>query len=197
MRAMASWKYDVVIVGAGPAGITAAIALAKAGVPVLVIEASCFPARKTGRARSFRRNLAQSDVLGEEAVRHSAYERPVTKRGFYIYNGRLTRRPQLSESRHLRELLHRPAPDLRSLPRRTCEIFRRAYSRRKPPPTACSATRTTTSSAFTPTAAPSIYVLPRVPRRRRCVATRLQGRLRMRHRPRRAAFLQGIKEITV
>ena len=35
---MPSVKYDVVIVGAGPAGITAAIALAKANIPVLVIE---------------------------------------------------------------------------------------------------------------------------------------------------------------
>jgi electron transfer flavoprotein-quinone oxidoreductase len=85
---MASWKYDVVIVGAGPAGITAAIALAKADVPVLVIEAGAFPgAENWSGAVYFTENLAQPDVLGEEAVRHSAYERPVTKRGFYIYNG--------------------------------------------------------------------------------------------------------------
>jgi electron transfer flavoprotein-quinone oxidoreductase len=85
---MASWKYDVVIVGAGPAGITAAIALAKADVPVLVIEAGAFPgAENWSGAVYFTENLAQPDVLGEEAVRNSAYERPVTKRGFYIYNG--------------------------------------------------------------------------------------------------------------
>jgi electron transfer flavoprotein-quinone oxidoreductase len=85
---MASWKYGVVIVGAGPAGITAAIALAKAGVPVLVIEAGVFPgAENWSGAVYFTENLAQPDVLGEEAVRNSAYERPVTKRGFYIYNG--------------------------------------------------------------------------------------------------------------
>jgi electron transfer flavoprotein-quinone oxidoreductase len=85
---MASWKYDVVIVGAGPAGITAAIALAKADVPVLVIEAGVFPgAENWSGAVYFTENLAQPDVLGEEAVRNSAYERPVTKRGFYIYNG--------------------------------------------------------------------------------------------------------------
>jgi 2-polyprenyl-6-methoxyphenol hydroxylase-like FAD-dependent oxidoreductase len=36
---MVSWKYNVVIVGAGSAGIPAAIALAKADIPVLVIEA--------------------------------------------------------------------------------------------------------------------------------------------------------------
>ena len=85
---MASWKYDVVIVGAGPAGITAAIALAKADIPVLVIEAGAFPgAENWSGAVYFTENLAQPDVLGEEAVRNSACERPVTKRGFYIYNG--------------------------------------------------------------------------------------------------------------
>jgi len=65
---MASWKYDVVIVGAGPAGITAAIALAKADVPVLVIEAGAVPARRIGRARSTYREPRAADVLGEEAV---------------------------------------------------------------------------------------------------------------------------------
>ena len=85
---MASWKYDVVIVGAGPAGITAAIALAKASIPVLVIEAGVFPgAENWSGAVYFTENLAQPDVLGEQAIRESAYERPVTKRGFYIYNG--------------------------------------------------------------------------------------------------------------
>jgi electron transfer flavoprotein-quinone oxidoreductase len=85
---MASWKYDVIIVGAGPAGITAAIALAKAQIPVLVIEAGVFPgAENWSGAVYFTENLAQPDVLGEQAVRDSAYERPVTKRGFYIYNG--------------------------------------------------------------------------------------------------------------
>jgi electron transfer flavoprotein-quinone oxidoreductase len=85
---MVSWKYEVIIVGAGPAGITAAIALAKAQIPVLVIEAGVFPgAENWSGAVYFTENLAQPDVLGEQAVRDSAYERPVTKRGFYIYNG--------------------------------------------------------------------------------------------------------------
>src|SRR5258708_7751872 len=85
---MPSAKYDVVIVGAGPAGITAAIALAKANVPVLVIEGGVFPgAENWSGAVYFCENLAQPDVLGEEIVRQSAYERPVTKRGAYIYSG--------------------------------------------------------------------------------------------------------------
>jgi electron transfer flavoprotein-quinone oxidoreductase len=85
---MASVKYDVVIVGAGPAGITAAIALAKASVPVLVIECAVFPgAENWSGAVYYTENLAKPDVLGEQAVRDSAIERPVTKRGIHIYNG--------------------------------------------------------------------------------------------------------------
>src|ERR1039457_3990851 len=69
---MASWKYDVIIGGAGPAGITAAIALAKAQIPVLVIEAGVFPgAENWSGAVYFTENLAQPDVLGEQAVRDS------------------------------------------------------------------------------------------------------------------------------
>ncbi|MBE0651524.1 MAG: FAD-dependent oxidoreductase [Bacteroidales bacterium] len=39
-------KYDVVVVGAGPAGLSAAIILAKAGVKVIVIERGKFPGAK-------------------------------------------------------------------------------------------------------------------------------------------------------
>ena len=39
-------KYDVVVVGAGPAGLSAAILLAKAGVKVIVIERGKFPGAK-------------------------------------------------------------------------------------------------------------------------------------------------------
>ncbi len=39
-------KYDVVVVGAGPAGLSAAIVLAKAGVRVMVIERGRFPGAK-------------------------------------------------------------------------------------------------------------------------------------------------------
>ncbi len=39
-------KYDVVVVGAGPAGLSAAIVLARAGVKVMVIERGKFPGAK-------------------------------------------------------------------------------------------------------------------------------------------------------
>ncbi len=88
MRPMSDGKYEVVIVGAGPAGITAAIALAKAEIPVLVLEAGAFPgAENWSGAVYFTENLAQPDVLGEDAIRQAAWERPVTQRGIHIYNG--------------------------------------------------------------------------------------------------------------
>lgn len=43
---MSDIKYDVVIVGAGPAGLSAAIVLAKAGVKVIVVERGRFPGSK-------------------------------------------------------------------------------------------------------------------------------------------------------
>lgn len=85
---MAEPQYDVIIVGAGPAGITAAITLAKANIPVLVLEGAVFPgAENWSGAVYFTEILAQPDVLGPQAVAAAAWERPVTKRGAYIYNG--------------------------------------------------------------------------------------------------------------
>lgn len=43
---MSDIKYDVAIVGAGPAGLSAAIVLAKAGVNVIVVERGRFPGAK-------------------------------------------------------------------------------------------------------------------------------------------------------
>lgn len=39
-------RYDITILGAGPAGITAAISLAKKGIPVLLIDKCSFPRQK-------------------------------------------------------------------------------------------------------------------------------------------------------
>ena len=61
---MASWKYDVVIVGARPAGITAAIALAKADIPVPVIEARLELYR---RGRAYRQSAGVTSPSNPQA----------------------------------------------------------------------------------------------------------------------------------
>jgi electron transfer flavoprotein-quinone oxidoreductase len=81
-------NFDVVIVGAGPAGITAAICLAKADFSVLVLEAGAFPgAENWSGAVYFAETLTRPDVLGLDEIERGAIERRVVKRGAYVYNG--------------------------------------------------------------------------------------------------------------
>jgi alkylation response protein AidB-like acyl-CoA dehydrogenase/flavin-dependent dehydrogenase/electron transfer flavoprotein alpha subunit/electron transfer flavoprotein alpha/beta subunit/ferredoxin-like protein FixX len=83
-----NFNWGAIIVGAGPAGITAAITLSKLQIPVLVIEAGVFAgAENWSGAVYFAENLAKDDVLGEKALAESAWERRVVKRGFFAYNG--------------------------------------------------------------------------------------------------------------
>ncbi|MHB8569441.1 MAG: FAD-dependent oxidoreductase [Metallibacterium sp.] len=56
--------YDAIIVGAGPAGSTAAILLAQAGWSVAVIEKSTFPRRKVCGECVAATNLSLLDRLG-------------------------------------------------------------------------------------------------------------------------------------
>jgi menaquinone-9 beta-reductase len=56
--------YDAIIVGAGPAGSTAAILLAQAGWSVALIEKQCFPRRKVCGECIAASNLPLLDALG-------------------------------------------------------------------------------------------------------------------------------------
>ncbi len=56
--------YDAIIIGAGPAGATAAILLAQAGWSVAVIEQHAFPRRKVCGERVAATNLTLLDMLG-------------------------------------------------------------------------------------------------------------------------------------
>src|SRR5262249_37057442 len=80
--------YDVVIVGAGAAGLTAAIGLARAGFSVVAIEAAPFPgAENWSGCVYFCENLADSAILGNDGVDALAWERRLVERGFFASDG--------------------------------------------------------------------------------------------------------------
>src|SRR5437868_8789795 len=85
---MTSANFDVVVVGAGAAGLTAAIGLARAGFAVAVVEAAAFPgAENWSGCVYFAENLAHPDVLGPDGVEALAWERRLVERGFFATDG--------------------------------------------------------------------------------------------------------------
>jgi alkylation response protein AidB-like acyl-CoA dehydrogenase/flavin-dependent dehydrogenase/electron transfer flavoprotein alpha/beta subunit/ferredoxin-like protein FixX len=85
---MTSPQFDVVIVGGGCAGMTAAIGLAKSGFSVAVVEAAAFPgAENWSGCVYFCENLIHPDILGPEGVAALAWERRLVERGFFATDG--------------------------------------------------------------------------------------------------------------
>jgi flavin-dependent dehydrogenase len=82
---MPSTQYDVVVVGVGCAGLTAAIALARAGFTVAVVEAA--PDGGNPGGVCFAENLAHPDVLGPEGVAALPWERRLVERGRFVTDG--------------------------------------------------------------------------------------------------------------
>ncbi len=81
---MASSQYDVVVVGAGCAGLTAALALAPAGFAVAVVEASP-DGNNSGVCCT--EGLAHPDVLGPEGAAALPWERRLVERGRFVTDG--------------------------------------------------------------------------------------------------------------
>jgi alkylation response protein AidB-like acyl-CoA dehydrogenase/flavin-dependent dehydrogenase/electron transfer flavoprotein alpha/beta subunit/ferredoxin-like protein FixX len=85
---MSSSQYDVLVVGAGAAGLTAAICLARGGFSVAVLEAAVFPgAENWSGCVYFCENLAHPDILGPQGVDALAWERRLVERGFFATDG--------------------------------------------------------------------------------------------------------------
>ena len=75
-----SARFDVVIVGAGPAGSAAAILLARAGWSVALVERQRFPRRKVCGECIAASNLALLDALGVGAEVERARRRRAAPR---------------------------------------------------------------------------------------------------------------------
>ena len=87
-NAPAGDHFDAIVIGAGPAGVTAAAALGRAGFSVLVCEAAIFPgAENWSGAVYFTENLEHEEAFGREAVEAAPYERRLIERGAFLYNG--------------------------------------------------------------------------------------------------------------
>lgn len=83
-----SSQFDVLIVGAGCAGLSAAIGLAKAGARTCVVEAAVYPgAENWSGCVYFCESLAHPELLGPEGVEALAWERRLVQRGAYLCNG--------------------------------------------------------------------------------------------------------------
>ncbi len=88
MATMSNSNYDVIIVGCGPAGVSAAIGLAQAEFSVLVLEGAPFPgAENWSGAIYFAENLAHPDLLGAKGVEDLPFERRIVRRGMLMSNG--------------------------------------------------------------------------------------------------------------
>jgi electron transfer flavoprotein-quinone oxidoreductase len=81
-------NFEIVVVGAGAAGLTAAIGLARAGFSVAVLEAASFPgAENWSGCVYFCENLAHPDILGPDGVEVLAWERRLVERGLFATDG--------------------------------------------------------------------------------------------------------------
>lgn len=85
---MSTKPFEVVIVGGGCAGLSAAIGLAKLGVPVAVVEAAVYPgAENWSGCVYFCENLVQPELLGRDGMAQLAWERRLVRRGAMVGNG--------------------------------------------------------------------------------------------------------------
>ncbi|MHB1567314.1 MAG: FAD-binding protein [Acidiferrobacter sp.] len=81
-------KPEVLIVGGGPAGLSAALRLAHAGVPVLVLEAGEFAGAENWSGGVYHAEpLLRDDVLGAALWAQAPKERRIVSRALFVHDG--------------------------------------------------------------------------------------------------------------
>ena len=108
-------RFDVIVVGGGPAGITAATALAKQGFSVLVCEAAVYPgAENWSGAVYFAENLEADDAFGKQAIEEGPFERRLIAWVFSLQRP-LDARRYIARPFGVPLVFHRSAPGFRPL----------------------------------------------------------------------------------
>ncbi len=108
-------QYDVVVVGAGCAGLTAAIGLARAGFAVAVVEAApMLGGANEHRRRLLRREPGSARHPRTRGRRGAGLGAPADRARQLRHRWTTPRRQHLPRSRGFSPLLHRPAIALRS-----------------------------------------------------------------------------------
>ncbi len=80
-------QYDVVVVGAGCAGLTAALGLVRAGFSVVVVEAADSAGGGLLGGVCYAENLLQPEILGADDTEALAWERRLIERGIFATDG--------------------------------------------------------------------------------------------------------------
>jgi flavin-dependent dehydrogenase len=85
---MAFSSFDVVVVGGGCAGLTAAVGLARAGFAVAVVEAAEIGVYGSLGSVLSAESLLERELLGGEGASELAWERRLIERGGFVTDGR-------------------------------------------------------------------------------------------------------------
>ena len=81
---MAEEKFDAIVVGAGPAGTSAALTMAKAGLNVVLLERGDYPGAKNVQGAVMYTKMLDEVVPGFWKDPQAPVERPITEQKIWV-----------------------------------------------------------------------------------------------------------------